>query len=213
MGSYCFASPKIVSILKPAESLNDKSKTLVLVVIVRSFAFAVGWMAGTQQPSEEGIPARTVADYLHAVIEADRTFYTQHIVERMEAMLIVNASENWDEDKTLPLPVQFLREASRSLHVRGAPFRYRLVSLWPLNSRKAPTSDRERDALKRVVEYGEVVEENVIVEQRRYLQTIYPDRAASRACVSCHNAHTESPKRDFKLNDVMGGLVIQVPLE
>jgi hypothetical protein len=186
---------------------------LALVVIVGIFCFAVGWMAGKQQSPGEGIPARTVADYLHAVIESDRTFYTQHIVERMEAMLIVNASENWGEDNMLPLPVQFLREASRSLHVRGAPFRYRLVSLWPLNSGNAPTSDREREALQRVVDYGEVVEEHVMVEQRRYMQTIYPDRAVSRACVSCHNAHPESPKRDFKLNDVMGGLVIQVPIE
>ncbi len=188
-------------------------KTLSIALLVGIISFATGWIAGTQQPSEEGIPARTVADYLHAVIESDRTFYTQHIVERMEAMLIVNASENWGEDNTLPLPVQFLREASRSLHVRGAPFRYRLVSLWPLNSGNAPISDREREALQRVVDYGEVVEENVMVEQRRYLQAIYPDRAVSRACVSCHNAHPESPKRDFKLNDVMGGLIIQVPLE
>ena len=58
-----------------------------------------------------------------------------------------------------------------------------------------------------------MVEENVIVEQRRYLQTIYPDRAVSRACVSCHNAHPESPKRDFKLNDVMGGIVLSFPME
>ena len=188
-------------------------KTLALLVMVGAIGFAGGWMAGTQQSSEEGIPARTVADYLHAVIESDRTFYTQHIVERMEAMLIVNASENWSEDNTLPLPVQFLREASRSLHVRGAPFRYRLVSLWPLNAGNAPTSGREREALQRVVKFGEVVAENVMIEERRYMQTIYPDRAVSRACVSCHNAHPESPKRDFKLNDVMGGLVIQVPLE
>ena len=188
-------------------------KTLALVVIVGTIGILIGWTAGTQQQSEKGIPARTVADYLHAVIEADRTFYTQHIVERMEAMLIVNASENWGKDQTLPLPVQFLREASRSLHVRGTPFRYRLVSLWPLNSKNAPTSDQEREALKRVVDYGEVVGENVLIEDRHYLQTIYPDRAVSRACVSCHNAHPDSPKHDFKLNDVMGGLVIQLPIE
>ena len=58
-----------------------------------------------------------------------------------------------------------------------------------------------------------MVEENVIVEQRRSLQTIYPDHAVSRACVSYHKAHPESPKRDFKLNDAMGGFAIQVPLE
>ena len=32
-------------------------------------------------------------------------------------------------------------------------------------------------------------------------------------CVSCHNAHPLSPKRDFKLNDVMGGIAITIPLD
>jgi len=35
----------------------------------------------------------------------------------------------------------------------------------------------------------------------------------SRACVNCHNAHEKSPKRNFKLNDIMGGLEILIPLE
>lgn len=163
--------------------------------------------------SDTGIPARNVADYLHAVIEADRTFYTQHVVERMEAMLIVTATENWVKDQTLPLPVQFLRESSRSLDIRGNPIRYRLISLWPINAENSPVSDQERRALERVVKYGEVAEHETTIDHKRYFQAIYPDRAVSRTCVACHNAHVESPKRDFKLNDVMGGLVIQVPLE
>lgn len=31
-----------------------------------------------------GIPPETVTDYIHAVIEADRTVYTVHVVERMD---------------------------------------------------------------------------------------------------------------------------------
>ena len=188
-------------------------RTVGLYGGVLVLGMVVGWALSTQRLPVHGIPARTVADYLHGVIEADRTFYTQHIVERMEAMLIVNASEDWMHDKTLPLPAQFLREASRSLRLRDAPFRYRLVSLWPLNSRNAPGSDQERQMLEQVVKFGEVMEGEVTLNDKRYFQAIYPDRAVSRACVSCHNAHTESPKRDFKLNDVMGGLVIEVPLE
>ena len=34
-----------------------------------------------------------------------------------------------------------------------------------------------------------------------------------QACIGCHNAHPRSPKKDFKLDDVMGGLVIEIPLE
>ncbi len=190
-----------------------KVQTLGLVGVMLVAGMGLGWTLGIRSSHEDHIPARTAADYLHAVIEADRTFYTQHIVERMEAMLIVTASEDWVNEKTLPLPVQFLREASRGLHVRDAPFRYRLISLWPLNSRNAPASKQERVMLEQVVEFGEVVEGEVLANKTRYFKAIYPDRAVSRACVSCHNAHTESPKRDFKLNDVMGGLVIEVPLD
>ena len=190
-----------------------KRRTVWLCVALFVLGLVTGWTLSTKRLPVQGISARTATDYLHGVIEADRTFYTQHVVERMEAMLIVNASEEWVNEKTLPLPAQFLREASRSLRLRDAPFRYRLVSLWPLNPQNAPASDQERQLLEQVVQFGEVTEGEVTLHDKRYFQAIYPDRAVSRACVSCHNAHVESPKRDFKLNDVMGGLVIEVPLE
>ena len=47
-----------------------------------------------------GIPPEVVADYLHAVIEADRTFYTIHVVERMQKQGGTPASETWRKDKT-----------------------------------------------------------------------------------------------------------------
>ncbi|MDT7042347.1 DUF3365 domain-containing protein [Candidatus Nitronereus thalassa] len=188
-------------------------KTTVLPALALLVGIGIGWGISMQDSPENHIPARTAADYLHAVIEADRTFYTQHIVERMEAMLIVTASEEWVQEKTLPLPVQFLREASRSLDLREAPIRYRLIGSWPLNAGNKPVSNQERQMLDQVVKFGEVVESEVTINDRRYFQAIYPDRAVSRACVSCHNTHADSPKRDFKLNDVMGGLVIEVPLE
>ena len=64
---------------------------------------------GTNPPG--CIPAETVAGYVHSVIQADRTFYTTDIVERMQMRGIVVASENWRETARLPLPAQFLLEA------------------------------------------------------------------------------------------------------
>ncbi len=188
-------------------------KTFLLMVSVGLLGLLLGWGLGLQTIPSYSLSPRTVADYLHAVIQADRTFYTQHVVERMEAMLIVTAEEEWRTKQALPLPAQFLQEASRSLDVRGASFRYRLISSWPVHSHNKPSSKEEQAALEQVVEYGEVVEGEVTINDKPYFKAIYPDRAVSRACVSCHNAHPQSPKRDFKLNDVMGGLVIQVPLE
>lgn len=188
-------------------------KFLLLTILIGLLTFALGWLMGVNTAPKNGLPIRVVADYLHAVLQADRTFYTQHVVERMEAMLIVTASENWREDRTLPLPAQFFKESSRGLQVRGKPFRYRLVSLWPINQENAPESEKERTALERVMNYGEVAEQEISIDQRRYYQAIFPDRAVSRACVNCHNAHDKSPKRDFKLNDIMGGLEILIPIE
>jgi hypothetical protein len=45
-----------------------------------------------------------------------------------------------------------------------------------------------------------------------YVQALYTDRAVSQACIGCHNAHPDSPKRDFKQNDVMGGMIVSIPL-
>ncbi|MBH0192495.1 MAG: DUF3365 domain-containing protein, partial [Nitrospira sp.] len=49
--------------------------------------------------------------------------------------------------------------------------------------------------------------------KKQYFQAIYPDRAVSAACVTCHNSHPLSPKQDFKLNDVIGAIAITIPLE
>jgi hypothetical protein len=188
-------------------------KLYLIVFITALLTFGLGIILGKNLSVRQGIPIRVVADYLHAVLQADRTFYTQHVVERMEAMLVVTASENWREERTLPLPAQFFKEASRGLQVRGKPFRYRLVSLWPLNPENSPINEAQRLALEKVVTHGEVVEAEIQLDNRPYYQAIFPDRAISRACVNCHNAREESPKRDFKLNDVMGGLEILIPLD
>ena len=190
--------------------MNGKSP--VLLLIIGLVGAGLGWGWATYNSSSIGISPRTATDYVHAVIEADRTFYTQHVVERMEAMLIVTASEKWRKDQKLPLPAQFLKEASRGLHIRGKPFRYRLVSPWPIEPSHGPKNKEEEQAFNQVVEYGEVVEDYVTINNEQFYKAIYPDRAVSKACVSCHNSHENSPKRDFKLNDVMGGLEILIPL-
>ncbi len=42
---------------------------------------------------------------------------------------------------------------------------------------------------------------------------VYADVADSPACVTCHNAHKDSPRDNFELGDAMGGGVIRLPLK
>jgi len=173
----------------------------------------ITYMVSAEEPA--GIPPETVADYIHAVIEADRTFYTLHVVERMHLLGAATAAETWRADKrSLPLPAQFLREASDLAAITGTKVRYRLISLWPINPRNAPASVSETQGLEAIREHPERASTNsVMIEGNRYFQAIYADRAVTQACIGCHNAHPGSPKKDFKIADVMGGLVIEIPLE
>lgn len=162
-----------------------------------------------------GIPPETVADFLHSVIESDRTFYTIHVVERLQKQGAVVAAETWRADKTsLPLPAQFLHEANDLAAITGSRVRYRLVSLWPINPNNGPASEAERTGLEAVMRQPErAATGTVLLDGQQYFQAIYADRAVTQACVACHNDHPRSPKKDFKVHDVMGGLVIEIPLK
>ena len=161
-----------------------------------------------------GIPAEKVADYMHAVLQSDRTFYTVHVVERLQAKGVVAASENWQSANMLPLPAQFLQESNRLTASTSTGIGYRLISLWPINKRNGGKSEFEHRGLQETLKdptrpYTEVVMNG----QDAYLQAVYADKAVSQACIGCHNAHPDSPKRDFKQNDVMGGMIISIPLK
>lgn len=160
-----------------------------------------------------GIPPETVAAYVHAVIQADRATYSTQIVERMQMRGIVVASENWEQRGTLPLPVQFLNESARLVAENQKGVSFRLISLWPINQRNGPANDFERAGLQEILTQGDRPHTGIITKAgQRYFQAVFPDRAISQSCVGCHNAHPGSSKTDFKLNDVMGGVVITLPL-
>ena len=48
---------------------------------------------------------------------------------------------------------------------------------------------------------------------RSYFTAVYADRATLPSCASCHNRHPGSPKKYFQDGDVMGAIVVRVPLE
>ena len=162
-----------------------------------------------------GVPPGTVADYLRAVIMAHRHFYTIHIANRLRKERIVDVSENWKTTHSLPLPVQLVQETSEIAELTGPNVRYRLISQWPINKANAATTEFERRGLKEVQtrpnrRYSSTT--SVAGSPEQVFEAVYADIAVTAACVECHNAHPSSPKKDFKVGDVMGGLVISFPL-
>jgi uncharacterized protein DUF3365 len=164
-------------------------------------------------PSRPGMSPEKVAEHVHAIIQANRTAYETHVVDRMQIKGI-EAAEHWKQKVALPLPAQFLIETAHLLAEQGSGIKYRLVSLWPIYVWNAPATDFERKGLQAVIDNpGRPYTGFMTSNKRQYFQAVYADLAVAQSCVDCHNFHSNSPRRDFKLNDVMGGIVITIPLE
>jgi hypothetical protein len=186
-----------------------------LVLGIASLFLLVSVYLGISSGAKDagGIPAEKVADMLHSVIESNRTFYTQHVVERMQAKGAAVASENWRSEKTLPLPAQFLQESARLSVNSKAKVGYKLISLWPINKQNGAKSEAEHRGLTATQQNPERPYTEVVMNGAdSYLMAVYADKAVSQACIGCHNAHQDSPRHDFKQNDVMGAIMIMVPL-
>lgn len=161
-----------------------------------------------------GVPPEKVADFVHAVIAADRATYAEEVVHRLQDVeKVVRATEQFREEKGLPLPSQMLRMGAQRAAKSGG-FRYALISAWAINKANMPRTDFETRGLEAVAKAPDAPYRSTEeVGGKRYFMSLYPDVAVSQACVSCHNGHPESPRKDFKLNDVMGGVVVALPLE
>jgi len=172
---------------------------------------------GGDEASVAGVSYAKFTDALHMVLENDRTVYTKRVVNRLfKDEGVISASERFDEDKALPLPAQMFRMGAELTASKDAWFSYSLQSSWPINkSNAAGQTEVEKAGLKFVEEnggeapfYGE--EE---LGGAKYFTAVYADVAVAPVCVSCHNEHPDSPKTDFELGDVMGGVVIRVPMD
>ncbi len=164
----------------------------------------------------KGISPKVMADGLFAVMSSDRAVYTKEVVARLQnEEKVIKASEHWKDEKALPLPAQMFRMGAETVASKNAGFTYALLSLWPINKQNNPKTDAEKTGLQFVAD--KMGKENYYSEEtlggKKYFTAVYADVAVSKACVSCHNGHADSPRTDFKLEDVMGGVVIRIPVE
>lgn len=160
-----------------------------------------------------GFTPEVVADYIHAVIEADRALYTTHVVDRLYDEKVVVSAEAWKERKALPLPAQMVKMGGQLVEMGGTGLRFRLASLWPIYEENGPADVFEETGLKVVAEDPDEVYSGIFKRgDKRFFKAIYADKAVSKACVNCHNNHILSSKRDRKIGDVMGGIIISFPL-
>jgi PAS domain S-box-containing protein len=147
-------------------------------------------------------------------VTADRDYYTKVVVPRL---IEIGGSLGADYHQTrgqFPLPVTFVQEVSDQLVAKGGLFQSRLISPSPINQNKGLKDQFQREAFDylRGNPTGQFFRLDQL-EGRTVFRYMTADRATSQSCIDCHNNHPLSPRRDFKLNDVMGGLEVFFPAD
>ena len=89
-----------------------------------------------------------------------------------------------------------------------------VISPWPINKEMGAKDSFETDGFAALAHSpGDPFVRSDTVEGRAVMRVLMADVATSTSCVSCHNAHPQSPKHDFHLYDVMGGLEVMIPMD
>jgi methyl-accepting chemotaxis protein len=184
--------------------------TVGLLLIVASVWFIVH--ASAQQATRMAVEsASLVTDELHAL----RKYYTENVVARAGERGVAATHDYAAVPGTIPLPATMVHEMNGDI-ARKDGARVRLYSQFPFPFRAegGVRDEFEANALRHLTDHPQSTYWRT--EPVRGVMSVRfatADTMAAQACVTCHNTHPLSPKKDWKLGDVRGVLEVTVPLE
>jgi serine/threonine-protein kinase len=185
---------------------------LVLLFASSLLFFLFVWQRATDQYDALALQSTVLqADTFQSV----RQRYSDEVVARTEGHGITATHNYAALDGAVPLPVTLVMELGEDLARRRPGALVRLYSDYPFPSRKngGPRDDFEQQALLHLREHPDrSFYRFEPFEGRPALRYAVADRMLA-SCVSCHNNHPQSPKRDWQVGDVRGVLEIVQPLD
>ena len=196
--------------------LNLISK-LMLPLLLGSMAMGAGTIVLLHHTKQENTFAAGIkaAQSMSSQITSLRTFYTKEVVSRASAAGMEINYDFHSRDNTLPLPATMVRALGQQIAQDYPGTTVRLYSRYPFPHR---TATEEYDAFERqaldALERDPKTPVSLLERVNEKLSIRYAIADLMReSCVSCHNSHPESPKRDWKVGDVRGVVEVIVPVD
>ena len=150
-------------------------------------------------------------------------FYSEEIEDINPQQTTVAITENYrNVHPALPLPATFAIDLGERISRRHPGMAVRVFGRYPWPNRKGggPQDDYDRvalDWLERTARAGEdppAEYARFVDEEGRRKLLFYSARHMEQSCIGCHNhPSTQSPKKDWKVGEVVGVLKIVRPLE
>lgn len=187
------------------------------IILVGVFAcLAIYLFATAPEPLPDGDaevagcrhPVTALFGGVNAINEVARTIYTKRIVGGGMAAGL-KFGEEWQEPgvEQGPLPALFLRATAAHMETLPPQMGLYLGSDAPINKSNLFGDQQmvsfETVKATRVAVYSQDAQSGFVA--------MYPDVAGVAPCVTCHNDHPDSPKKDWELNDVMGATTWTYP--
>ncbi|MFO0774646.1 MAG: DUF3365 domain-containing protein [Nitrospiraceae bacterium] len=150
-------------------------------------------------------PRDRAARYVLATAKAFRTAYTQAVVEHVKKSGVL-AREEWMKDAhAVMLPAQFIQAAGFEIK----DFELSLIGATPLYQANLPKTPAEAEALK---EFAAHPDKKILTfADGNQFKGLAADFAIAQDCADCHNAHPQSPRRNFRQGDLMGAIIVRMP--
>ncbi len=157
------------------------------------------------------IPVQTVFEIVNGENRLARELYTKEIVGAGQKAGL-KFSEEWRSPgvQAGPLPALFLRETAMRLEKDPVRLSLFLGSDYPI-SRSNLFAGKQTEAF--ISLRANQKPQFFYASDVQLYTGMFADLAVADTCVTCHNAHPQSPKKDWKLNDVMGAVTWLYPSE
>ncbi len=161
------------------------------------------------EEEKRDIPIETAFALLNAQNQEARALYAKEIVGEGKKQGL-EFSEKWKRDDVIagPLPALFLRETAFYLESQPTRLSLFLGSDQPINQANRFTGT-QTELFEHIRETREP--ESFYSKDTGLFVAMFPDLASSEACIDCHNEHADSPKRDWKVGDIMGATTWSYP--
>lgn len=192
------------------------TKLLILILpIVAFFVFSLAWYFAWHRDMarvEESVTQQALM--VATQIMADRAYYAKVVVPRIEQLGGQVTAQYHEVPGGVPLPATFMREVSEMTRAGQGHYTAELLSPWPINKKQGIRDPFQEEGFAYLTRFRSGLFSRIeVIDGQRTLRFLKGDFASAQVCVTCHNAHPDSPKHDFQQNDLMGGVEIRIPLE
>lgn len=150
------------------------------------------------------------------MLEEVDNLYSAAVADRVGKHGIEVTHDYHNKPKAIPLPATLNIELAQRISEKSASgMQVRLYSDHPFKSRRGggPADDFEREALNLLRADPERPVDHFEDYQGRPSLRFAKARRMGDACIRCHNTHSQSTKKDWKLGEVGGVLEIIRPLD